>query len=262
MKPRKIRSRSVPYASRPLLPTVGPPGRDLRSGLFEEYLAEVRLGARARVIGVDADRDCLDLLVGILAVDLLVVLADIAGLGQPLAEVGLAQAHDDVGDEPGLLALEHAPGRRRRVPDVPDDAGAHGRRKAGEGDVDLRGLVVGRLLASVGALGKLDHLPAPLQDLVVLAVDLDFLVDGGAVAVALHVQPAQGAFAHDLEVVARTSPVLGLPARGYALLADGRLGPVLDDEGPLSPDYRGRGQQHGQDNSSSHGVSASSGKLI
>src|SRR5713226_3772228 len=238
MEPRKMRSTSVPYASRPLLPTVGPPGRDLRSGLFEEDLAEVRLGARARVIGIDADRDCLDLLVRLVTVDLLVVLADIAGLGQPRPEISLTRAKDDVGDEPGLLALEHAPGRRRRVPDVPDDAGPHGRRKAREGDVDLRGLVVGGLLASVGALGKLDDLPTPLQDLVVLAVDLDFLVDGGAVAVALHVQPAPRAFAHDLEVVARTPPVLGLPARGYALVADWRLGPVLDDEVPLSPDYR------------------------
>src|SRR5712692_377505 len=184
MKPRKIRSRSVPYASRPLLPTLGPPGRDLRSGLFEENLAEVRLGARARVVGIDADGDCLDLLVGILAVDLLVVLADIAGLGQPLVEVGLPRADDDVGHESGLLALEDAPGRRRRVPDVSDDARPHGRGKAGERHVDLRGLVVGGLLARVGALRELDHLPLPLQDRVVLAVDLDyFLVDRRAVAI-------------------------------------------------------------------------------
>src|SRR5712691_10830550 len=204
MKPRKIRSRSVPYASRPLLPTVGPPGRDLRSGLLEENLAKVRLGARARVVGIDADGDCLDLLVRLLAVDLLVVLADIAGLGQPLDEISFTRAHDDVSHEPGLLALEYASGGRRRVPDVSNDARPHGRGKPGERDVDLRGLVVGGLLARVCATRELDHLPAPLEDLVVLAVDLDFLVDRGAVAVALHVQPAYGAFAHELEVVART----------------------------------------------------------
>src|SRR5713226_6962285 len=193
MKPRKIRSRSVPYASRPLLPTVGPPGRDLRSGILEENLAEVRLGARARVVGIDADGDCLDLLVGILAVDLLVVLADIAGLGQPLVEISLPRADDDVGHEPGLLALEDASGGRRRVPDVSDDARPHRRGKPGKSDVNLRGLVVGGLLARVGATRELDNLPAPLKDLVVLAVDLDFLVDRGAVAIALHVQDARGA---------------------------------------------------------------------
>src|SRR5712692_2721791 len=237
MKPRQMRSTRVPYASRPPLPTLGPPSRrDPRSGLSEEDLADVRLGARARIVGVDADGDRLHLLLGLLAVDLLVVLADIAGLGQPLVEVRLSRADDHVGHEPRLLALEDAPRRRRRVPDVSDDARPHGRGKTGERHVDLRGLVVGGLLAGVGALGKLDHLPLPLQDLVVLAVDLDFLVDRRAVAIALHVQDARGVLAHDLEVVAGTAPVLRLPSWGNALLAHGRLGPVLDDElGALAP---------------------------
>src|SRR5882762_5497475 len=139
MKPRKSLSTSVPYASRPLLPTLGPPGRDLRSGLLEEDLADVCLRARARIVGIDADGDRLHLLGGLLAVDLPVVLADIAGLGQPLVELRLPRADHDVGHERRLLALEDAPGRRRRVPDVPDDAGPHGRGKARERHVDLRG---------------------------------------------------------------------------------------------------------------------------
>src|SRR2546425_4344346 len=125
MKPRKSRSTSVPYASRPLLPTLGPPGRDLRSGLLEEDLADVCLGARARIVGVDADGDRLHLLGGLLAVDLPVILADIAGLGQPLVEISLPRADDHVGHEPRLLALEDAPRRRGRVPDISDDARPH-----------------------------------------------------------------------------------------------------------------------------------------
>ena len=102
----------------------------------------------------------------------------------------VAGAHDDVGHEPGFLALEDRAGRGGRVPDVADDARAHGVGEARERDVELERLVVRRLLARVGALGQLDHLPAPLEDRVVLAVDLDLLVDGRAVAVADEVKDA------------------------------------------------------------------------
>src|SRR5215467_3927196 len=225
MTPRNTRSTRAPYASP--LPTISPPRAGRRSRLAEEDFAEEGFGLRPRVVRVDAERQGLHLLPRRLAVDPLVVLTDVAGLGEPLAEVRLPRAHYDVGDEARLLALEGEPGRRRRVPDVADHPRAHGGGEPGKGHVHLSRLVVGGFLAGVRALGKADDLPGPLQDGIVLAVDLDLLVDGGAVAVAQHAQDVGGAVVDHLEVVPGAAPALRLPARGHALRAHWDLGPVL-----------------------------------
>src|SRR6266511_3861545 len=265
MTPRKTRSTSAPYASRLPRPIISLPCPRPRSRLSEENLADVGLGPGPRVVRVDADRDRLDLFVRLLAVDLPVVLANVPLLGDPLAEIILAGAHDDVRDEARLLALDGDAGRRGRVPDVADDPGADGRGKAGEGDVELGGLVVALLFSRVAAAWQLHHLPAPLNDLVVLAVDLDFLVDGRAVPVADHVERAVGARVHDLELVLGASPVLAAPARRHARLAHGALRPVLDDQlGALAGDGRGRReQQEDQDRAEPQpGRVCASGELV
>src|SRR5215469_1829665 len=180
--PRNTRSTRAPYASP--LPTISPPRAGRRSRLAEEDLAEEGLGRRLRVVRVDAERQRLHLLSGRFPVDLLVVLADVAALREPLAEVRFARAHHDVGDEARLLALENGAGGGGGVPDVADHPRAHGGGEAREGDVELGRLVVGGLITGVPTLGQRDDLPAPLEDGIVLALDLDLLVDGGAVAVA------------------------------------------------------------------------------
>ena len=62
---------------------------------------------------------------GRLAVDPLEVLAHVAALGEPLAELGRPRAHHHVRHRPRSLALEHGAGRRGGVPDVADDLGAN-----------------------------------------------------------------------------------------------------------------------------------------
>src|SRR5207245_815132 len=86
--------------------------------LPEEDLPEVGLGGRVRVVGVDGDRDRSHVLARRFPEDLLVVVEHVAALGEPLAQVGGPGAHDDVGHEPGLLALEDRSDRRGGVPDV------------------------------------------------------------------------------------------------------------------------------------------------
>src|ERR1700682_3025663 len=190
------------------LPTLSRPSGEGRSRLPEEDLADEGLRPRSRVVRVDADDQRLDLLVGLLAIDLLVVFADIARSHEPLSQVRLARTHNDIGHEARLLTLDRDAGRRRRVPDIDDHAGAHRGREPGERDVDLRRLVVRRLLAGVAALGQHRGLPVPLEDGVVLAVDLDVFVDGGAVSLAQEAKDVPRPFAHDLEVVHGNAPAL------------------------------------------------------
>src|SRR5688572_26415251 len=154
----------VPSAAR-VLP------RGYPSWLAELDRADERLRLRAGVVGVDGDRHRAGV-VGVLAIDLLEVLGDVAALGDPLAELARARLHDDVGHRPRLLALEDRAHRGRRVPDVADDPGADGLGKAGPGHVDLAGLVVGGALAGVGARGELRDSPAPFEDGRLLEVDL------------------------------------------------------------------------------------------
>ncbi len=104
-------------------------------------------------------------------------------------------------------------------------------RESREGDVELRGLIVGRRLAGVAALGEGDRLPAPLQDRVALDVDLDLLGDRRAVVLALQVEGLPAALGGDAELVLGASPRLPLPAVGDAGLAVRLLGPVLDGHG-------------------------------
>src|SRR5206468_8477433 len=106
------------------------------------------------------------------------------------------------------------------VPDVADDPRAHLRREAGEGDVELGGLVVRLLAARVPALGQDDDLPAPVQDRVLLDVDLHLLGDGRAVVLAPEVEHAGLALAAALEAVLRAAPVLAFPAAAAPPLPD------------------------------------------
>ena len=168
----------------------------------------------------------------VLAVDPLEVLADVAALGDPLPEVGRSRANHDVGHRPGLLALEHGPHRRRRVPDVADDLGAERLREAGPDDVDLGGLVVRRRPPRVGALRQRRDLPGPLEDRRLGEPHLapDVLVDVRAVARALHVHHALAVLLDHREVVRRATPVLLVPAGRDALDAHRSRRPVLDDD--------------------------------
>src|SRR5262249_31610126 len=130
-----------------------------RSGLTEEDLADVGLGAGAGVLGVDGDGDGAHGFPRILPVDALVVSEDVARLRDPLAQAGVARAHDDEGHRRDLLAGKDEAGWRRGVPDVPYHPRAHRRGEAREGHVELRRLVVRLPAARVAALGKDDHLP-------------------------------------------------------------------------------------------------------
>ena len=108
-------------------------------------------------------------------------------------------------DHPGLLARHEAADRRGRIPDVADDARTDCLREVRPRHVDLSRLVVGALLRGVGALGKLDDPPAPLENRRLLEVDLalDVLADRRAVDLALEVEHAMAVVLDDGHVVLR-----------------------------------------------------------
>src|SRR5258707_14567758 len=116
--------RAMPRPASPSATRTRPKARSVlgaRSGLAEEDLAEECFGVRVGVLGVDGDGDRADGLPRLLSVDPPVVRQDVACLRQPLPQIGVAAAHDDVGDRADLLAREDRADGRVAVPDVADD---------------------------------------------------------------------------------------------------------------------------------------------
>src|SRR5439155_11593423 len=178
-----------------------------------------------------------------LAIDPPEVFDDIAPLGDPFAELVGARAHDDISHRGGLLALAGRAGRCRRIPNVADDARAHRLRRAQPGDVNLGGLVIGRLLAGIAAGGKRHDLPSPLEDWRLVEIDrtCELATDRRIVTLASEVQDRLTVVRNDLEVVGRLSPGLLLPLARDAPRTERIRAPVLDDDaigGPRGDNHR------------------------
>src|SRR5687768_2175019 len=199
--------------------------------LLEENGSHERLRDGVRVVGVDGDRHRGRRL-GLFAVNLAEILRHVTALGHPPAELRGARAHDHIRDRARFLALGDGAHGRRSVPHVADDARAHRFRKARPRHEDLRGLVVGGLLARVAALRQHHRLPRPLEHRRRLEIDLalDLFGHGRAFVGALHVQRLAAVVLDDGEVVLRAAPVLAFPSGRDALGARGRLRPVFDGD--------------------------------
>src|SRR6185436_12110124 len=212
----------------------------------EEDRAHERLGSGIRVVGIDGHRNRRWLLT-VLVVDLLVVLAHVAALGDPLAEVGGARTDHEVGDGAGLLALAHRAHWLARVPHVAEDARAYRLGEARPHHVDLDRLIVRRLLARVAVLRQHGGLPRPLEDRRLLDVHLafDLVRDQRALVGALHLQGRPVVVIDDHEVVLGAAPALRLPPGRDTFGANGNLGPVFDEHlSRRTADGHQREQQH------------------
>src|SRR6266849_10337749 len=232
------RRRRPPRSSRPHCPSSSATSASpLPSRLSEEDRAEEGLRGRGRVVRVDGERDDRGV-VRLTAVDLPVVVGHVAPLGEPLAEVGRARAHDDVGDGPGLLALHDRAGRRGRVPDVADDLRAYRLGEARPDEIELSRLVVRALLPAVTVHGQDDPFPRPLEDGRLLEIDLplDVLPDGRALDLALEMEDAMAVVLLDHHVVLRQTPGLAPEPALWNTLRPKLLNlPVLDGDDVSGP---------------------------
>ena len=116
-------------------------------------------------------------------------------------------------------------------------------RRAQPGDVNLRGLVVGRLLAGIAAGGKRHNLPSPLDDRRLFEIDRSFEVanDRRSFTLAPQVQDRLTGVRNDLEVVGGLSPGLLLTVARNAPRTVRIRAPVLNDDAIACP----RGGNHG-----------------
>jgi len=209
----------------------------------EDGRSDERVGAGARIVRIDRERER-GRVVRRLAIDPPEVFDDIAALGDSFAEFVGARAQDDISHRGNFLALADRASRCRRIPNVADDARAHRLRRAQPGDVNLGGLVVGRLLAGIAADGKRNDLPAPLEDwrLVEIEPNSEIATDRRGATLAPEAQDRLTVVRNDLEVVDGLAPALTLPVAGDAPRTERIRAPVLDDNAIGRP----RGANHGE----------------